>query len=302
MTMRELIGQHHNDAVNQYLSEQWGRETIYKGTAFRLNNVPEAEVQRLLELAVRQLGLQANGLLEHTMMRPYINHDGRMSPMLVLTSCFYASLLASVARTQASIIYEDDQVTYTGKDKHIQIKKKPGRKSGQSIAGAINGTTTEGEQFSLYINAEQWRQMQSDYTNNKLNGCEYVDIQWQREVEMGFLYHRLIDEFVGALLDEQDNPSYLQYRAAVDYEQHFYQLTSGGSRDVYTAKGYKIGKAVRMFDDADVIAAEQSQKAILAAQQHLKVVVDNDKNPERRGVTAAVVEANNECFEEWGTF
>jgi hypothetical protein len=305
MLMNEQFGQHHNRQIQAYLAEQYVRVSSYKGVEFSLRDISESFVANSIKRACAEVGMGVEALLRESMVRAFIDVRGNISPVFEIRENFYQRLLKNAAKTEATLVFAGDTIEYQGKCNHVNLKRKRGKRVGESVAGFINGTTAEGEDFSLLIDSTQWEQMRTDYFDQKLNGSTFVDLDWQQSAEKCFLYHRLIDEFVGATLENTYPESYLSYRQAVDFQQKLYNVSTCVGEEVYSSRGYKIGKSVKLFDSADVMAAKASEKEIIQSKVKLKVVVDNQNKPvlqQPNPASSHLITDNDESFDQWGTF
>ena len=301
----ELFGPQYNGKVNAFLSEQWIRHSNYKNFEFALSDIEENHLVNTTLKVVKQLGLTANELLSHTMMRAYVDVNGNISPVIAFKGSFYKQLLSNVAQSEVTLFNAADNVVFKGKDKPLLLEKSKKLHEGAIVGGFINGKCLDGETFSLLVNKEQWQENVRSYYDVKLNGTEFVDQYWEEVVGQGFIYHRLIDEFMGTLLSEHSPDNYEKYRAVVDYENSFYDSKVSQSELVISNRGYRLGRTVKLFDSIDVLAAKKSsieeKKQInkrVNAGKGIKVVVDNSSvkplNP------ANINDA--ESYDEWGGF
>lgn len=301
MKLLDIFGHQHNHDIQRYLGQQYVRCSRYKGVEFTLRDVSESVVSHSIKSVCAELGLGANTLLHNTMIRPFINTRGDFAALVELTSDFYAGLLSSVVKTiKAELFYPGDSVEYRGKNQHVLLKRKRGKRKGASEGGFINITTTDGDTASVLMDKAQWAQACSDYIDIKLNGTEFEDPAWLEQAQKCFLFHRLIDEFIGAQLEDADPECYALYRNAVAYQQRFYNVTVQANTDVYSHRGYRIGRAVKLFDSVDVKAAKSKSEEIVEKRADLKVVVNNTTTSSQ--LTQSDNLETDESFSEWGTF
>ena len=312
ITLLDTFGRQFNGEVNGYLSQQWVRMSSYKHCEFGLGDMDEPRLNSGLGKMIKHLGLSANEFLSGTMVRAYVDSKGTIAPLYGFKASLYESLISSVAKVDVSLLYKGDEIEYSGKNNHVAFSKKSNNRNGDSIGGFINGITKEGELFSLLINNEQWQEIIKSYDDIKCNGTLFVDKEWQENIEKGFLFHRLIDEFIGSVLNDEDLPSYEKYRSLVDFEAAFYESDSTKSEVVLSKRGYKLGKTVKLFDDVDVLAAKKEEAKTRADTGRIKVVVDNSKAQkaakkiQKKGANSATFFTDQlteaETFSDWGDF
>lgn len=312
ISLLDTFGRQFNGEVNGYLSQQWVRMSSYKHCEFGLRDMDEPRLINGLNKMIKHLGLSANEFLRETMVRAYVDSRGTIAPLYGFKASIYETLISSVAKVDVSLLYTGDEFEYSGKNNHVVFSKKSNNRNSDSIGGFINGITKDGELFSLLINNEQWDEIIKSYDDIKCNGTLFVDKEWQENIEKGFLFHRLIDEFIGSVLNNEDLPSYEKYRSLVDFESAFYASDSTKSDVVLSKRGYKLGQTIKLFDDVDVLTAKKEKAKKRVDNERIKVVVDNSKAlktvkiNQKQGANSAsfftdqLTEA--ETFSDWGDF
>jgi hypothetical protein len=307
----DIFGRQHNSEINGYVSQQWIRESNYENCQFGLNDIDEQRLTNSILRLIKCVGLTAGQFLNGIMIRGYVDNRGSIAPLFGVKSSLYADLLSDVAKIDIQLVYPGDEIEYSGKSKHVIFNKRDKNTAGDSVGGFINGVTKEGEMFSLLIHQDEWEAIIKSYEEVKCNGTVYVDANWDENIQKGFLCHRLIDEFIGSVLNDECIESYELYRAIVDFENAYYLNETSTTELVFSKRGYKLGETVKLFGEVDVLAAKKAGKTSI--KSNMKVVVDNSKNKSR--VTSKkvaggqsqkhVVERktfNDNTFVEWGEF
>lgn len=302
--LTDLFGRTFNNEINLYLSTQWVRGSSFENCEFGLNDLDEDKLIRAIERLIKSADLKATQFLKHTMIRAFVNNRGAIAPLLAIKHTLYEELFSCVATVEAQLLYESYEFEYSGKGNHVTVTKRSTVSSGDSVGGYINGVTQDGDAFSLLINGEQWLEIINAYQTIKCNNTLFVDKEWDESVQKSFLYHRLIDEFAGSLLDKAANDIYQRYRTLVDIECAFYERDEATSEDIFTKRGYKIGTTVKLFADVKVIEAVNTNQSSI--KDKMKVVVDNSKHKQKPHATSAYnadqVSDGDEVFEDWGGF
>jgi len=296
------FGVHLNTQIHHYLAEQYVRESSYKGCAFRLSDIDETSVARSVLSAVKQLGLTATELFEHTMIRPFVDKTGTIKPMLQFKASFFQSLLQATYLCDVSRVLPEDTIEFKGKSHPVVHCAKQTQKKMDSIGGFVSGETVSGEVFSLYLRGEEWQQIKNTYYSAKLNDVDFVDHEWCRETEKTFLFHRLIDEYIGSVLKEENETAYGKYRAAVEHETVYFHQKATSSSSVYSSRGYRIGHTVKLFDEVDVLSARKEKKLSTQGKSTLTVVVDNSQHKTLNPASAPEADYEDDQYCEWGAF
>ena len=307
----DIFGRQHNSQINGYVSQQWIRESNYENVQFGLNDIEEQRLTNSILRLIKGVGLTADQFLNGIMIRAYVDNRGSIAPLFGVKSSLYADLLTDVANIDIQLIYPGDEIEYSGKSKHVRFIKRNKNPSGESVGGFINGVSKEGEIFSLLIHQDEWAEIVKSYEDVKCNGMLYVDASWDENIQKGFLCHRLIDEFIGSVLNDECIDSYELYRAIVDFENAYFLHEKSTTELVFSKRGYKLGETVKLFGEVDVLAAKKAGKTSIKSS--MKVVVDNSKtkgNVKSTKVAGAhnqkyVAERNmlnDEEYVEWGEF
>jgi hypothetical protein len=311
ITLVDIFGRQHNSEINGYVSQQWIRESNYENCQFGLTDIEEQRLTNSIQKLIKGFGLTADQFLNGIMIRAYVDSRGSIAPLFGVKSSLYADLLSEVASIDIQLIYPGDEIEYSGKSKHVTFTKRDKNPSGDSVGGFINGVSKDGEMFSLLIHQDQWEAIVKSYDDVKCNGTLYVDADWDENIQKGFLCHRLIDEFIGSVLNDECIENYELYRAMVDFESAYYKNEGSTKELVFSKRGYKLGETVKLFGEVDVLAAKKAGKTSI--KSNMKVVVDNSKTKGNvKSSTAAAAHkqqyvaerktVNDDTFGEWGEF
>ena len=290
--LNNIFGAQYSRDINIFVSEVYSTVSVSDGVEIKVDLIPdEVLVSKVLD-CVRELTLTPEQTLESIMVAPITKQGYTIIPMIEFRTALFESLLKPVATVSASLIWKDDVIINRGHSKNIEYSKNGGD---DIVGGFINGQTVDGQTFSVLVEGDEWKASVATIVSKKYNGADVLDNEWWQECLKGILFRRLIDEYVGSMLNEVSPENYCKYRSIISYGDEYYKDVSEEDTLVLNNFGKVIGKAKQLFTVKEHVEATTGAKS---KGQHLRVIVNNERKCESTVLAIDESEGNS----EWGGF